>query len=97
MAEDRPKPVPSPDPFFVSDRRSVDHTSAIEYTRGFLGKRLRVLLNDGTRIFIGEFVQLDHTGTMVLTEANEHVFDHTRKLPVVLIPLQYVQRIETES
>jgi hypothetical protein len=48
-------------------------------------------------MIVGEFVQLDHTGTMILTEAIEHFNDHTRKLPVVLIPLQYVQVIEMEN
>jgi small nuclear ribonucleoprotein (snRNP)-like protein len=97
MDEDPPKPVVSPDPFLVTDRHSVDPTSVIEYTRAFLGQRLRVLLNDGNRIFVGEFVELNHTGTMTLSEAVEYVEEHTRKLPVVVIPLEYVQSIETES
>jgi hypothetical protein len=37
MVEDSPKPVPAPDPFFVPNRKSADHTSPNEYTVDFWG------------------------------------------------------------
>jgi small nuclear ribonucleoprotein (snRNP)-like protein len=83
------------DPFTLRDRDSADPLSPISVVRGYLGRRLRVLLSDGSRQIIGVFVALDHTGTMTLRDGVELVEDRERKLGNVQIPLVEVQSMET--
>jgi small nuclear ribonucleoprotein (snRNP)-like protein len=82
-------------PFALHDRYSADPTSPITVVRSYLGKRLRVLLSDGTRQILGIFVALDHTGTLTFREGVEIVDTHERTLGTVHIPLIHVQSMET--
>jgi hypothetical protein len=55
------------------------------------------LLTDGIRQIVGEFVHLDYMATLALCNGLEFVDDHEREIPVVLIPLGYVQKIKTTA
>jgi small nuclear ribonucleoprotein (snRNP)-like protein len=85
------------DTFALRDRYSADVISPVTVVRGYLGRRLRVLLSDGDRQILGIFVALDHRGTMVLRDGVEIVGDHERTLGTVQIPLVHVQSMETAS
>jgi small nuclear ribonucleoprotein (snRNP)-like protein len=85
---------PSFAPFSLSDRQSADQTSPIEYVRGFLNKRFRVVLMDGERQIVGIFVAFDHTATLILKDSVEYVEGHERELGVALIPLDHVSCLE---
>jgi small nuclear ribonucleoprotein (snRNP)-like protein len=82
------------DPFTLGNRRSLDVTSPIEYVRGLLNQRFRVLLIDGIRQILGIFVAFDHQKTLTLKDCVEITEGHERELGVVLIPLAQVQSIE---
>jgi small nuclear ribonucleoprotein (snRNP)-like protein len=82
------------DQFSLRDRRSADQTSPIEYVRGLLNKRLRVVLIDGKRQIIGTFVAFDHTKTLTLKDSIEVTDSHERELGVALIPLVHVSYME---
>jgi small nuclear ribonucleoprotein (snRNP)-like protein len=85
------------DPFVLRDRHSADAASPITVVRGYLGRRLRVLLSDGKRQIVGVFVALYHTETIALRDAVEIVDDHERTLGIVQIPLVHVQSMETAA
>jgi small nuclear ribonucleoprotein (snRNP)-like protein len=82
------------DPYVTGERRSVDQSSPVAYVRGFLSRRIRVLLADGVRQIVGIFVALDHTGTLTLRDGIEMFEGHERPLGFVLITLPQVQSME---
>jgi small nuclear ribonucleoprotein (snRNP)-like protein len=82
------------DPFLVGDTHNADPTSPIAYVRGFLNRRLRIVLMDGVRHVVGTFVALDGTGTLCVRNAIEIMEGNERKFGVVLIPLAHVQGME---
>jgi small nuclear ribonucleoprotein (snRNP)-like protein len=83
------------DPFALRDVHSPDPASPISYVRGFLGKRLRLLLADGSRQIVGTFVALDSTAVLTLRETLEIVEDHERNLGTTMVSLALVQSMET--
>jgi small nuclear ribonucleoprotein (snRNP)-like protein len=86
---------PQYDKHILGNRGSADPTSPISYVRGFIGKRLRILLVDGQRIIVGRFSALDHTGTITITDATQLSFGgNEREVGTAMIGLDFIQHME---
>jgi small nuclear ribonucleoprotein (snRNP)-like protein len=55
---------------------------------------LRISLSDA-RVFLGTFTAYDKLENVVFTDMEEYFRDQIRKLPIVIIPLNFVETIET--
>jgi small nuclear ribonucleoprotein (snRNP)-like protein len=55
---------------------------------------LRISLSD-VRVFLGTFTASDKLANVVFTDMEEYFRDQIRKLPMVIIPLNFVETIET--
>jgi small nuclear ribonucleoprotein (snRNP)-like protein len=80
-------------PLALRDRSAADETSLIGTVRSYLGRWMRILLSDGRQI-VGTFVQLDHTGTLMLNKTVTISGAREQPLGVVKVSLAHVQSIE---
>jgi small nuclear ribonucleoprotein (snRNP)-like protein len=82
--------------FTLRDAKSADGASPVTYVRSFLGTRFCVVLMD-ERQLTGEFACLDSEGKLFLREAVEDANGHMRKLGTAIVPLDFVQAMETRE
>jgi small nuclear ribonucleoprotein (snRNP)-like protein len=90
MAEQRA----SYEPLITGNAQSADPTSPISYVRGILGRKVRILLTDGHRIFEGIFSALDYTGTLAFRDVSELTENHQAQVGVCVISINDIQLME---
>ena len=93
MAENRFTESSKYDPSILHDPVDYPPDGPIAKVIGLLEKTLRLCLKDERQV-IGKFTAFDKFGNIVLTEANEIFREKPRKLPMVIVPLDYVVKLE---
>jgi small nuclear ribonucleoprotein (snRNP)-like protein len=83
------------DPSILHDPVDVDSDGPIARMMSLLRRKLRLVHTD-ERIFLGTFTGYDKFGNFVLTATEEFFRDQIRKIPMAIIPLNYVTAIEAE-
>lgn len=69
-------------------------TGPVAEVNGLLNSQLRLELND-ERTIIGIFTAFDKFGNFVLTTATEYFRDQTRKMQMVIVPLNFVVKVSS--
>jgi small nuclear ribonucleoprotein (snRNP)-like protein len=77
----------------LHDPVDVDDSGPVAQGIALLRRKLRLSLKDD-RVFVGTFTAFDKFGNFVLTDAEESFRDQIRKMPMVIIPLNYVETID---
>jgi small nuclear ribonucleoprotein (snRNP)-like protein len=91
-APDPPQPE-SYDPSILHEPVNVDPNGPIAKVQAMLRTTMRLSLNDG-RVVEGVFAAFDKFGNFVLTDAEEKFLASTRALAMVIVPLNYIERVE---
>lgn len=84
------------DPSILHDPVDYAPDSAIAKVKDLLAKTLRLSLKD-ERIVQGQFAAFDKFGNMVLTRVEEYFKDETREMGMLIVPLDYVTKIEVKK
>jgi small nuclear ribonucleoprotein (snRNP)-like protein len=68
--------------------------SPIEYVRSVLGRQIAILLTD-ERELRGQLLALDQNGNLALAEVTQRVRTDEYHIPKMIVPIGYIERIET--
>jgi small nuclear ribonucleoprotein (snRNP)-like protein len=71
----------------------TDPDGPVAKVHALLGRRMHLTLKD-ERWVEGNFTAFDKFGNFVLTSAEEHFRDQTRKMQMVIVPLHYVTGVQ---
>jgi small nuclear ribonucleoprotein (snRNP)-like protein len=99
MAAPDPPQADAYDPSILHDPVNVDPDGPIAKVQAMLRRTMRLSLRDG-RVVEGKFTAFDKFGNFVLTDAHETFRESKRPMTMVIIPLNYVEKVElrqTES
>jgi small nuclear ribonucleoprotein (snRNP)-like protein len=83
-------------PSILHDPVDVDPDGPVARVISLLRRKLKIAIKDD-RVFLGTFTAYDKFGNFVLTDTEEFFRDQIRKIPMVIVPLDYVTAIEAES
>ena len=84
------------DPSILHDPVDYPADGPIAKVIGLLEKTLRLGLKDERQV-VGVFTAFDKFGNIVLTKAYETFRESKRKMSMVIVPLDYVVKIEMSS